>query len=157
MLQAKEEERASGGGGRGDDDLSLFAMPEFKTKRSSSNADRRGLSSGNYGGDVVGGGGGPGVNNADGGGGDNDNSTAGDDDDSGPGTVFVDWTADYDDENEIHVPNRIGFTVMEWGDVRRGYVDGKLKKKDRALGRFNKSDLKVREISATMARGVTTL
>ena len=132
MLVTKEEEAR----GKEDDDA-LFAMPDFKTRRSASNADRRGLSSGTYGGDVVGPGdaavpSSPGEEGDDG----ESSSSAG---------MFVDWTADYDDENEFHVPNRIGFTTCDWGNVRGGYVDGKLKKKDRAAGRYNKSDLKVSE------------
>ncbi len=58
--------------------------------------------------------------------------------------LFVDWTADYEDENEFHIPNRIGFTTIDWADAKRGFVNGKLKKKDRKLGKYNQSDLKVR-------------
>ena len=133
MLVTKEEEAR----GKEDDDDALFAMPDFKTRRSASNADRRGLSSGSYGGDVVG----PGDAAVP--------SSSGEEGDDGESSssagMFVDWTADYDDENEFHVPNRIGFTTCDWGNVRGGYVDGKLKKKDRAAGRYNKSDLKVSE------------
>jgi hypothetical protein len=73
-----------------------------------------------------------------------------DDDSDGKGQqdmtpLFVDWTADYEDENEFHIPNRIGFTTIDWADAKKGYVNGKLKKKDRKLGKYNQSDLKVRE------------
>jgi hypothetical protein len=57
--------------------------------------------------------------------------------------LFVDWTEDYDDENEFHIPNRIGFTTSEWGDKKKGFVAGKLKKNERKAGRFNKTDLQV--------------
>jgi len=57
--------------------------------------------------------------------------------------LFVDWAADYDDENEFHIPNRIGFTTIDWANVKKGFVNGKLKKKDRKMGKFNQSDLKV--------------
>lgn len=56
--------------------------------------------------------------------------------------VFTDWLADYDDENEFHVPNRIGVSTEDWGSAKAGFVGGKLKKKDRRAGKFNKADLK---------------
>jgi len=55
----------------------------------------------------------------------------------------VDWTEDYDNENEFHVPNRIGFDTIDWGNKRAGFSGGKLKKKDRREGRFNQADLRV--------------
>eukprot|EP00804_Cyclotella_cryptica_P026807 CCRYP_018616-RA/>CCRYP_018616-RA protein AED:0.05 eAED:0.05 QI:215/0.5/0.33/1/1/1/3/0/517 len=56
--------------------------------------------------------------------------------------VYVDWTDETWDENELHIPNRIGFTTIDWGDEKKGFVNGKLKKQDRKEGKFNKSDLK---------------
>jgi hypothetical protein len=104
----------------------LFAMPEFRTKRSDS-GDRRGLSSGSEDAAST-----MPTNKEDGGG--------------SPSDMFVDRLADHDDENELHVPNRIGFTMVDWCNPKKGYVGGekKLKKKDRAAGKYNKSDLKVR-------------
>jgi len=67
-----------------------------------------------------------------------------DEDEEEEGPVFVDWTVNYDDENEFHIPNRIGFSTVDWGNSRAGFVGGKLKKKDRKAGKFNKTDLKVR-------------
>ena len=57
--------------------------------------------------------------------------------------LFVDWTKDYMDENEFHIPNRLGFTTCDWGNSKVGFVSGKLKKKERKMGKFNKTDLKV--------------
>ena len=75
---------------------------------------------------------------------DDDSSSSSDkDEDTTP--LFVDWTADYDDENEFHIPNRIGFTTIDWANAKKGFVNGKLKKKDRKLGKYNQSDLKVRD------------
>ncbi|KAL7459757.1 hypothetical protein ACHAWC_011562 [Mediolabrus comicus] len=97
----------------------LFArdyMPSFATKRGPS---RSGLSSGDSGGVLD-----------------------GDEVEDEDRALFVDWTEDYEDENEFHIPNRIGFTTAEWGDKKKGFVAGKLKKKERKAGKFNKSDLK---------------
>ena len=99
----------------------LFAkdyVPDFKIKRQSSS---RGLSSGDSGGVL-------------------DDPNAEDENDVG---LFIDWTEDYNDENELHIPNRIGFTTVDWGNGKKGFVSGKLKKKDRKMGKFNKTDLRV--------------
>jgi hypothetical protein len=91
-------------------------MPTFATKRGPS---RAGLSSGDSGGVLD------------------------DEKEDEDRALFVDWTEDYEDENEFHIPNRIGFTTVEWGDKKKGFVAGKLKKTDRKAGKFNKSDLQV--------------
>eukprot|EP00984_Skeletonema_dohrnii_P002686 scaffold930_cov126-Skeletonema_dohrnii-CCMP3373.AAC.2 len=91
-------------------------VPTFETKRGPS---RTGLSSGESGGVLD-----------------------GEEEDDPERALFVDWTEDYDDENEFHIPNRIGFTTAEWGDKKKGFVAGKLKKNERKAGKFNKSDLK---------------
>jgi hypothetical protein len=51
------------------------------------------------------------------------------------------------DENSFHIPNRIGFTTVDWADEKKGFVNGKLKKADRKMGKYNKSDLKVSVMS----------
>ena len=102
-----------------DDLFSKDYVPTFATKRGPT---RSGLSSGDSGGVLD-----------------------GEEEDDEDRALFVDWTEDYDDENEFHIPNRIGFTTAEWGDKKKGFVAGKLKKKDRKAGKFNKTDLKVRE------------
>mmetsp|Transcript_12029 Transcript_12029/g.18462 ORF Transcript_12029/g.18462 Transcript_12029/m.18462 type:complete len:516 (+) Transcript_12029:73-1620(+) len=99
-----------------DEMFSKDYVPTFATKRGPS---RSGLSSGESGGVLD-----------------------GEEEDDEDRALFVDWTEDYDDENEFHIPNRIGFTTAEWGDKKKGFVAGKLKKKDRKAGKFNKSDLK---------------
>lgn len=123
-----------------EDDDNLFAMPEFKTKRI---VNQRGLSSGNYGGDTT-----SSSNSNTKALSNNENDTKNEDDEDNDGNnnnLFIDWTTDYNDENEFHIPNRIGITTQHWGDVKLGYVEGKkLKKKDRAVGKYNKNDLKVR-------------
>ena len=76
-----------------------------------------------------------------------------DEDEEEEGPVFVDWTVNYDDENEFHIPNRIGFSTVDWGNSKAGFVGSKLKKKDRKAGKFNKTDLKVRfVVAATLTR-----
>lgn len=131
----------------------VFAMPEFKTKRIV-NPQQRGLSSGTYGGDTKTADNSNSNNNnnisASKASSNNENDTnsnnnAIEGEEEENNNLFIDWTTDYNDENELHIPNRIGVTTQYWGNVKLGYVDGKkLKKKDRAVGRYNKNDLKVR-------------
>ena len=46
----------------------------------------------------------------------------------GERALFVDWAEDYADENEMHIPNRIGVTTADWGNEKAGFTTGKLKK-----------------------------
>jgi aryl-alcohol dehydrogenase-like predicted oxidoreductase len=56
----------------------------------------------------------------------------------------VDYLAEYDDENDFHIPNRMGISTRCWGDETRGFVSsGKLKKQDLRQGRFVPGDLQV--------------
>ena len=58
--------------------------------------------------------------------------------------TFVDYFADYEDENEFHIPNRIGISTKDWGDINAGFVPtGKLKKQQLREGRFVPGDLQV--------------
>ena len=58
--------------------------------------------------------------------------------------IFMDYQADYDDENELHIPNRMGFGTAGWGDVKSGFKEGKkLKKKEIKAGRYLAGDLQV--------------
>jgi len=67
----------------------------------------------------------------------------------------IDYQADYEDENEFHVPNRIGFDTAAWGDVDKGFKGGKkLKKKEIRRGKFLVSDLK-QTYKKLMAAGIT--
>eukprot|EP00567_Pseudictyota_dubia_P010108 CAMPEP_0197460708 /NCGR_PEP_ID=MMETSP1175-20131217/54754_1 /TAXON_ID=1003142 /ORGANISM="Triceratium dubium, Strain CCMP147" /LENGTH=528 /DNA_ID=CAMNT_0042995857 /DNA_START=201 /DNA_END=1787 /DNA_ORIENTATION=- len=57
---------------------------------------------------------------------------------------YIDYMADYDDENEFHIPNRIGFGTAAWGNERKGFKVGKkLKKKDIKAGRYLAGDLQL--------------
>ena len=59
-------------------------------------------------------------------------------------TEVVDYTADYDDENDFHIPNRIGITTSCWGETTKGFVSGgKLKKSDLRQGKFVPGDLQL--------------
>lgn len=124
---AGEEEAIIDSGLAIDDLFSNDYIPEFKTKRSGGGS--RGLSGGESGG-VLG-----------------ELTAEGEEgEEGGPKALFVDWTEDYEDENEFHIPNRLGFSTEDWGNGKAGFVSGKLKKKDRKMGKFNKTDLKVRFI-----------
>lgn len=58
--------------------------------------------------------------------------------------VAPDYTNDYADENEFHIPNRMGFTTLRWGDTSRGFVqDGKLTNKMKKEGKFLAGDAQV--------------
>lgn len=68
-------------------------------------------------------------------------------DDSAPDDEisFFDYQADYDDENDFHIPNRMGFGTGAWGEVKMGFKEGKkLKKKEMKAGRYLAGDLQVR-------------
>ncbi len=58
--------------------------------------------------------------------------------------TYVDYFSDHEDENEFHIPNRMGVSTRCWGDVSAGFVPtGKLKKQDLREGRFVPGDLQV--------------
>jgi aryl-alcohol dehydrogenase-like predicted oxidoreductase len=58
--------------------------------------------------------------------------------------TYVDFLADYDDENEFHIPNRLGVTTQCWGDESKGFVaKGKLKKQQLREGKFVPGDLQL--------------
>lgn len=73
-----------------------------------------------------------------------------DEDDNDPdsvgekGDLFIDYQAEYDDENDLHISNRIGFGTKAWGDQDAGFKIGKrLKKKEKKRGKFLAGDLQV--------------
>jgi hypothetical protein len=80
-----------------------------------------------------------------------DDKARGGDDASGGGSMdgslsdyYIDFQADYEDENDLHIPNRMGFTTVVWGDVDAGFKQGKkLKKKEIQMGKFLAGDLQV--------------
>jgi hypothetical protein len=56
-----------------------------------------------------------------------------------------DYTMDYADENEFHIPNRIGISTSSWGDPNKGFVaNGKLSKAMKKEGKFLPGDAQVR-------------
>lgn len=58
--------------------------------------------------------------------------------------TFVDYFSDYEDENEFHIPNRMGISTKNWGDVNAGFVpSGKLKKQQLREGKFVPGDLQL--------------
>lgn len=60
------------------------------------------------------------------------------------GGEYVDFFADYDDENDLHIPNRMGISTNAWGDVDQGFKAGKkLKKKEIKAGFYLAGDLQV--------------
>ncbi len=60
------------------------------------------------------------------------------------GPEYIDYLADYDDENDFHIPNRIGVSTRCWGDESQGFVpSGKLKKKQLREGKFVPGDLQM--------------
>jgi aryl-alcohol dehydrogenase-like predicted oxidoreductase len=57
---------------------------------------------------------------------------------------YVDFLADHDDENDFHIPNRIGVSTRCWGDEKEGFVaSGKLKKQQLREGKFVPGDLQL--------------
>lgn len=58
--------------------------------------------------------------------------------------IAMDYLADYDDENDFHIPNRIGFTTVGWGDPTQGFVaEGKLTKRMIKAGKYVPGDLQM--------------
>jgi aryl-alcohol dehydrogenase-like predicted oxidoreductase len=58
--------------------------------------------------------------------------------------TYLDYYADYEDENEFHIPNRMGISTRCWGDEKEGFVSsGKLKKQQLREGKFVPGDLQV--------------
>jgi aryl-alcohol dehydrogenase-like predicted oxidoreductase len=70
----------------------------------------------------------------------------------------VDYLSDYDDENDFHIPNRIGITGSAWGDPTQGFVKsgGKLSKRMLKAGMFNAGDIQV-AIHKLLAGGITLI
>lgn len=97
-------------------DLDLENLPEFKTKRPMRTPKKS-----------------------------KDDEKKKDDDVDEDDTVnYMDYMADYDDENDFHIPNRIGFGTAAWGNEKKGFKAGKkLKKKDIKAGRYLAGDLQV--------------
>ena len=70
-------------------------------------------------------------------------------------TPIVDFKADYDDENDFHIPNRIGVSTKHWGDPKAGFVaSGKLTKRMIKEGKFLPGDLQLAH-SKLLEGGIT--
>lgn len=68
---------------------------------------------------------------------------------------IVDYMADYADENDLHIPNRIGITTVAWGDPKRNFVtSGKISKRAVKSGVFVPSDIQA-AYNELLASGVT--
>mmetsp|Transcript_7029 Transcript_7029/g.10711 ORF Transcript_7029/g.10711 Transcript_7029/m.10711 type:complete len:536 (+) Transcript_7029:105-1712(+) len=99
--------------------MDMFEMPEFKTKRPLKTPKEM------------------------------EDKTRGGDGGSGSGSgsssdAYIDYMAEYDDENDLHIPNRMGASTVAWGDVDQGFKAGKkLKKKEIRAGKYLAGDLQV--------------
>jgi hypothetical protein len=52
--------------------------------------------------------------------------------------------ADYEDENDFHIPNRMGISTRYWGDDKEGFVpSGKFKKEQLRKGKFVPGDVQM--------------
>lgn len=97
-----------------EDDLDWDELPEFKTKRVARNTPKASEA---------------------------EAKKKKDEEDKGSG---LDFMADYEDEGDFHIPNRIGISTVAWGEISRGFVSGgKLTKKQRREGKFVPGDLQV--------------
>lgn len=57
---------------------------------------------------------------------------------------YIDFFADYDDENDLHIPQRLGISTRCWGEEKEGFVpSGKLKKQQLRSGKFVPGDLQM--------------
>ena len=98
-----------------DDDIDWEKMPEFKSKRTKRQPKKKEED-------------------------DEENSARGYND----APAYIDFLSDYDDENDFHIPNRIGVSTRCWGEEREGFVpSGKLKKKQLREGKFVPGDLQM--------------
>eukprot|EP00560_Eucampia_antarctica_P006366 CAMPEP_0197826482 /NCGR_PEP_ID=MMETSP1437-20131217/3439_1 /TAXON_ID=49252 ORGANISM="Eucampia antarctica, Strain CCMP1452" /NCGR_SAMPLE_ID=MMETSP1437 /ASSEMBLY_ACC=CAM_ASM_001096 /LENGTH=464 /DNA_ID=CAMNT_0043426951 /DNA_START=257 /DNA_END=1651 /DNA_ORIENTATION=+ len=105
--------------------MDVFEMPDFKVKRPLRSANK---------------------------GDDNNSDSEGSNDKD---ELFIDYQAEYEDENDLHIPNRIGFGTMAWGNPDSGFKIGKkLKKKEKKRGKFLAGDLQVAYNKLTEA-GIT--
>jgi pyridoxine 4-dehydrogenase len=128
------EAAALGGGGEGEAtalvDLDLDKLPEFKIER----PIRRAQSTDD----------------------DDDSDATNSKKKQEAASPIVDFKADYDDENDLlHIPNRIGITTRAWGDTSRNFVpSGKLTKSMIKSGKFVPGDLQT-AYTKLLERGVT--
>jgi aryl-alcohol dehydrogenase-like predicted oxidoreductase len=106
-------------------DLDLDKLPEFKTERvRRAGKDDEGSKKGKKGGKK---------------------SKKGEEETKKEESPIVDFMAEYQDENDFHIPNRIGFSTLSWGDKNRNFVGSgqKLTKGMIKAGKFNPGDLQL--------------
>lgn len=103
-------------------DVDLDKLPEFKTERPA--AGRRGKKDEDDEGEE-----------------DGDGESSKKSKDTSP---IVDYMAEYEDENDWHIPNRIGISTRGWGDTALGFVaSGKLTKRATKSGKFVPGDVQL--------------
>lgn len=69
--------------------------------------------------------------------------------------AIVDYRADYEDENDFHIPNRMGVSTKCWGDTSLNFVpSGKLTKRMIKAGKFVPGDIQLAYLKM-MEGGVT--
>ena len=55
--------------------------------------------------------------------------------------LSIDYLSEHDDENDFHIPNRLGFSTVGWGDPTKGFVpEGKLTKRMIKAGKYVPGD-----------------
>jgi aryl-alcohol dehydrogenase-like predicted oxidoreductase len=70
---------------------------------------------------------------------------------------IVDYFADYEDENDWHIPNRIGITSVAWGDTAKNFVPtGKLTKRLQKAGKFVAGDVQL-AVTKLLEGGITLI
>lgn len=70
---------------------------------------------------------------------------------------IVDYLADYEDENDWHIPNRIGVTSAAWGDASKNFVPaGKLTKRMQKAGKFVAGDVQL-AVTKLLEGGITLI
>jgi aryl-alcohol dehydrogenase-like predicted oxidoreductase len=86
---------------------------------------------------------------------DETNELQGEDKTTSSDSPIVDFMAEYDDENDFHIPNRIGISTRCWGDSSRNFLSGgKLTKRMVKLGKFVPGDVQLAH-SKLLEGGIT--
>jgi aryl-alcohol dehydrogenase-like predicted oxidoreductase len=72
---------------------------------------------------------------------------------------IIDYMVDYDDENDFHIPNRLGISTICWGDPARDFIVGKnvkLSKRQIKAGKFVAGDVQL-AYQSILAAGITLI
>ena len=111
-------------------DLDLDKLPAFKTERKVRRPKRNGEEEEN-----------------------NDEATQ----KAAPDAPIIDYMAEYEDENDWHIPNRLAISSVAWGDTSKNFVSsGKLTKRMLKAGKFVAGDV-VLGVTELLQAGVTVL